>query len=267
MRLRTRFSITGVWIVLHLVLLSGTSIAQVPLTGRWQNFAFPASAVRADAGLRYAALLADLRDEGTLDTDPVLGERVNRIAAIIIAKAIELSPASGNWPWEVHVTSNAGYEGVSMAGGRLLFGSRYIFALKLTDGEVATLIGHEVAHALAEHQRELVSEALRFSPGRRPVPLNVVAEQLETSLSVQIRLGVLTRIQETEADQLGMILAHRAGWPAESMVAFYQKLARDEGSSVYDWSHPSAASRLSMAKALDRVWQSAQCRLRAAEHR
>jgi len=75
-------------------------------------------------------------------------------------------------------------------------------------------------------------------------------EQLETDLSLQPRLSKLNRIQEAEADQLGMSLAHRAGWPVFDMVSFYRKLASVDPPGFIDWTHPSATSRFSMATAL-----------------
>lgn len=67
---------------------------------------------------------------------------------------------------------------------------------------------------------------------------------------MQIRLSELSRIQESEADQWGMILAYHAGWPISGMVNFYRKLAEAESPSSNDWSHPSPASRLNMARLL-----------------
>jgi len=61
-------------------------------------------------------------------------------------------------------------------------------------------------------------------------------------------LGTLSRLQESEADHLGMILAHHAGWPVASIVSFYQKLADADSPTFRAWSHPSAASRLNTAQ-------------------
>ena len=74
--------------------------------------------------------------------------------------------------------------------------------------------------------------------------------QLDTDLSLQIRLSELSRIQESEADQLGMVLASRAGWPTSGMVSFYRKLAQAGSPGFNDRSHPSPASRLNMASLL-----------------
>lgn len=109
------------------------------------------------------------------------------------------------------------------AGGKLLFGTAYIKRLDLDDGELATLIAHEVAHAVAEHQREELSMVYYLNSGSFPISVATAMARFDSDLSLQIRLSTLLRIQESEADQLGMIIAHNAGWPASSMVSFYPK--------------------------------------------
>jgi predicted Zn-dependent protease len=115
------------------------------------------------------------------------------------------------------------------------------------------LLAHEVAHAVAEHHRETFSEALFLN--RFPaVPLEVVMARLDSDLSLQIRLSTLSSLQESEADQLGMVLAHRAGWPATAMVGFYRKLAAEEQGALIAGAYPATASRLSMAKGMARLF-------------
>ena len=56
--------------------------------------------------------------------------------------------------------------------------------------------------------------------------------------------------QEIEADEIGMDLAHRGGWPASAIVSFYEKLAANELPGTFNSSHPGAAARLEMARAM-----------------
>ncbi|NRR33669.1 M48 family metalloprotease [Oxalobacteraceae bacterium] len=232
-----------------LLLACAASHAQVPESGRWQELSFSAEAVDGRMEDRFIDRVVDLAAAGQLDRDRALLGRLQTIMAKLVRQAVLIKPEAALWAWEVHLGSDSDVDAVSMAGGKILVGSAFVRSLALDDGELAVLLAHEVAHALAEHQRETLSEALLFN--RQPVvPLDVLMERLDTDLSLQIKLSGLSSLQESEADQLGMVLAHRAGWPASAMVSFYRKLAEHEQASVLSGSHPAAASRLSMAKGM-----------------
>jgi predicted Zn-dependent protease len=235
---------------LALICLCRVALAQVPETGRWQDLDFSSAEVQSRMAVRYHEIVAELAAKGTLDDDPVMQERVRGITARLVDAAVAVMPVAGLWTWEVHTTSDPNQEASCMAGGKLLVGIKYVQRLALNDAELATLLGHEVAHAVAEHHREQLSSVLRIGPRQPLRPLDMIISQLDTDLSLQIRLSELSRIQEAEADQLGMILAHHAGWPATGMVSFYRKLAAANSPTFTDWSHPPALARLRMAEGL-----------------
>lgn len=228
----------------------GTAVfAQVPETGRWQDLDFSAVEVQSSTADRYWDMLVAFSKEGRLDDDPAILSRVKAIAPGLIRAAIRVKPEAGEWDWEIHTTSSPGIDAFCMAGGKLMVGSTFVRDLDLDDGELATLIGHEVAHAVADHHREFLSSVLHVSP-LPSTSLEVTLSRLDTDLSLQMKLARLSSIQESEADHLGMVLTHKAGWPAAAMVGFYNKLAATEVPSAMSASHPPAASRLSMAKGL-----------------
>ncbi|MES2296917.1 MAG: M48 family metalloprotease [Pseudomonadota bacterium] len=220
--------------------------AQVPDSGRWQELHFAAADVRVQAALRFQAMQAELVARGQLDDDAATLARVRAVATGLVTAAIALKPEAAGWAWEFHTTSAPDVEALCMDGGKILIGSAFVRALTLDDAELATLLGHEVAHAVAEHQRETLSEALFINapPGNS---LEVTIERLDTNWEVQLRLATLSYIQESEADQLGMVIAHRAGWPGRGMVSLYRKLAAIERPGIFNGNHPSGRSRLSMA--------------------
>ena len=237
-------------VVLLTLWVGHAALAQVPETGRWQNFTFTPEAVHGYTAARYREILAELDTKHALDDTPTLAERVSRIAETIIRSAVELKPDAAAWQWEIHTTSDPDWDASCMAGGKLLVGTKFIEQLHLDDGELATLLGHEIAHALAEHQREEFSEVALLDPTHPAIEVETAASRLETDLGVEIRLARLSRIQENEADQLGMILVRNAGWPVVDMVGFYQKLIDADPPTFRAWSHPSAAARLNMAQIL-----------------
>lgn len=236
-----------------LLFASGAASAQVPETGRAQELHFSAEEVDASMEGRYIDRTVDLAAAGKLDQDRRLLARLRYISTELIRAAVVLRPEVAGWRWELHTTSDPEVDAICMAGGRILIGSAFVQRLDLNDGELATLLAHEVAHAVAEHHRETFSEALLLN--RLPVvPLDVVVERLDSDLSLQIRLSKLSSLQESEADQLGMVLAHRAGWAAADMVSFYRKLAQGEAVALVSGAYPANASRLSMAQGMARLF-------------
>jgi predicted Zn-dependent protease len=232
------------------------ALAQVPDSGRWQELRFAAEEVGEGMENRYIEQVVGLAAAGKLDADHVLLARLRAISPGLIRAAAALKPEAADWHWELHTASDPNVDAFCAAGGKILVGSEFVRRLDLDDGELAVLLAHEVAHAVAEHHREILSAALLLN--RPAVPVEVLLERLDSDLSLQIRLAGLASLQESEADQLGMVLAHRAGWPASAMLSFYRKLAADDaGTGGADdaliASHPSAASRISMSRGMARL--------------
>lgn len=237
-----------------LLFLAQGAAAQVPESGRWQDLRFDADAVASDTEDRYNEQLATLAAAGMLDRDRVLLGRIHAIAASLLRAAEVFKPEVRDWRWDFHTSSDPDVEAACMAGGKILIGSRFVDSLALDDGELAALLAHEIAHAIAEHHRETLSEAL-FVSGRA-LPLEVVEERLASDLGLQLKLTQLARLQESEADQLGMVLAHAAGWPLDGMLRFYRKLAAHGGGTALIGSHPDMRARTSMAEGMARLFVS-----------
>lgn len=231
-----------------------TAQAQVPELGRWQEIDFPSADVIRRTAFQYQDAVFNLASDGRLDDDRVVLRRARSVFARLVRSAPSFKPESASWNWEIHTSSDPSIEAFCMAGGKLVIGSRFVRHLRLNDGELATLIGHEIAHALANHPDEVLSNVRRIGPAPANSTLDIVMSRLDADWTLQLRLSRLLSIQESEADQLGMMLAHRAGWRAADMVSFYEKLAADERPSVMSASHPQAASRLSMAKGMARFF-------------
>ncbi|HEY0586677.1 MAG TPA: M48 family metalloprotease [Pseudoduganella sp.] len=234
-----------------LLALTSQAFAQVPDSGRWQELRFPAEEVGQRSEDHYIEQTVSLAAAGRLDRDKALLARARGIAEGLVQAAVALKPDVAGWPWELHVTDDPAVEAESQAGGKLLVGSHFIYRLRLDDGELALLLAHEIAHVVAEHGRETLSEALLDA--RRDLPLGVVEERLASDVTLQFRLSKLSAIQEREADQLGILIAHRAGWPCSAVLSFYGKLAADSRGAAIFASHPSGAARLSLAKGMSRL--------------
>ena len=184
------------------------------------------------AATQYRAIVARLATSGRLDDDRAMLDRVRRISAGLIAAAAEARADTTAWSWEVHVTSDASTAAFCMAGGKLLVGSEFVKRLDLGDGELAMLLGHEIAHAVADHRREAERGGMEADPAQ------------------EIRRARIAVGQENEADEIGLSLAYRAGWPASGLATFYDKLAAEEGAGAFNSPHALAAARAAAARAL-----------------
>ena len=229
------------------VLLASTtsSWADAPVSHRAQQMLFSHEAVQAAAASAYKEKLAQLAARGELDNDIAILSRVRRISAHLIAQAILLKPEATGWPWDVHVTSNNEVAAFSMAGGKLLVGSRFIQEYHLNDDELTVALAHEVAHVIAEHVREQVSRAAILDPPAPNMTLSVadVINDMGSDISLYMRLQPLSRLQELEADDIGIELAARVGVPETSIRSFYAKInAEEDGQSIFD-THGSSRQR------------------------
>lgn len=229
------------------LLLAGTAQAwaDTPISHRAQEMRFSRSAVQAVAAKSYHEKLAHFANSHELDIDRATLEQVRHISARLIAQAIQLKPVVAGWPWEVHITSNEQVAAFSMAGGKLLVGSHFIRDYRLNDNELTVALAHEVAHVIAEHVREQVSRAALLDPPAPNMTLSVadVINNMESDISLYLRLQPLSRLQELEADDIGIELAARAGVPEQNIKSFYAKItSEDSGQSIFD-THGSSRQR------------------------
>jgi len=117
-----------------------------------------------------------------------------------------------------------------MPGGKIAFFTGIIDQLQLTDDEIATIMGHEIGHALLEHGRARMSEQVLKSVGISVAATffnlgQVSAELLAQAANLAVSLPY-ARKQESDADLVGLELSARAGHDPRAAVAVWQKMSR-----------------------------------------
>ena len=147
-----------------LVIAAGCSTVQTTAPGavgvdRKQQMLLSSQQVDQAAAQAYAKELSKAREQGVLNRNAQQVERVRRIANRLIPQTRVFRPDAVNWNWEVNVQSTKDLNAYCMPGGRIMVYSGLIENLDVSDAELATVIGHEIAHALREHTRERVSRA------------------------------------------------------------------------------------------------------------
>lgn len=222
----------------------------VPLNGRIQHMVFASTPVRDLAADAYHQKLRQLASEGQLDTVPAQIARVRRITEDLISQAVRLNPEASDWSWQIHVAGNHSTDAYCMAGGKILVGETFLEDGRFSDPELAALLGHEIAHAIAGHVREELSAVPGLDPGYARFSLEDVVAVLKWDLSVTLKLTTLSRLHELEADDIGITLAAMAGYDPRASLEFFRKLGRlDDGADFFS-SHPARDERLRVVENL-----------------
>jgi predicted Zn-dependent protease len=243
-----------------LFLLIGLAACATSPTGRSQlMLVSPQQAIDASREA-YVQTLLPLQKEGKIDSNPATARRIKEITGRIIAQAIQLYPQTRNWDWSVKVIDDPEMVNAwCMAGGKMAIYTGLINKLNATDDEIAQVMGHEISHALANHTAERMSIALATQLGLSGVAIatndSVYKGAILTGSSLAAATAITlpnSRTAESEADQIGIELAARAGYDPRAAVTLWQKMARVGGGGPPQFlsTHPSPANRQEKLSAL-----------------
>ena len=216
---------------------------------RGQAMMVSAAEVEQASAKQYSQVLLDARNKGVLNTDARLVSRVRGIAGRLIPQTGAFRADAPGWDWEVNVITSNELNAWCMAGGKIAFYTGLITRLRLSDDEIAAVMGHEIAHALREHARERVSQAMMTNLG-----VSVISAALGTGQAGADLMGTVakvsfqlpnSRLHETEADSMGVELAARAGYDPRAAVGLWQKMAAQSKGAPPEWlsTHPSHTTR------------------------
>jgi predicted Zn-dependent protease len=226
-----------------------TACATSP-TGRRQLMLVSEESAIAASRDAYVEMLKPYEQKGKLDNDQALKKRVYNITGRLIAQAIIMRPDTENWEWSIKIiddpkTVNAW----AMAGGKMALYSGRVIQLKATDDELAQVLGHEIAHALAKHSAEKMSVAMASSIG--VVAVGAASERKGLALTGAALAAALavqrpnSRAAESEADRIGIELAAKAGYDPRAAITLWQKMAEvgGKGPPQFLSTHPSPQNR------------------------
>ncbi len=240
-----------------LAALVATACAISP-TGRRQLSLVPEQTAIGASKEAYTAQLAELRSEGKLVTESRVTRRVDGITERLVAQAIAMRPETEEWEWSVAVIDEPEMINAwCMAGGRMAVYTGLLDKLDPSDDELAQVLAHEISHALANHTAERMSVAIATQAG---VALaGAVAddrpEAAQSAAAIAAQLAIQlpnSRSAETEADEIGIELAAKAGYDPNAALSLWRKMEAAAGSGPPQFmsTHPSPANRQEKLAAL-----------------
>ncbi len=209
------------------------------------------------ASQSYNKLKADAAAKGTLNTDGAMLQRVRAIAARLEPQTRVFRSDAPGWKWEVNVINSNELNAYCMPGGKIMFYSGLIRQLNLSDDEIAVVMGHEISHALREHSREQVSQAIAaqaaIGVGAALLGLGQGSADIAGVAYQSLIATRFSRTDESEADRIGLELTARAGYDPRAGVSLWQKMIKaNSGGRPPEFlsSHPTDSSRVQQIEAL-----------------
>jgi len=231
------------------LLLLAAACATSP-TGRTQLMLVSEETAIKSSRQAYAQEMGKYQREGKLVTDPRVIERMRVITERLVAQAVKERPDSAQWQWSLQVIDEPKVVNAwCMAGGRMAIYTGLIIKVDPTDDELAQVMGHEIAHALANHTAERMSTAMAANAGI--IAVGVLSDNPGQAMAMAAAAATVaiklpnSRASENEADQIGLKLAAKAGYDPRAASTLWQKMAKTGGGAPPEFlsTHPSDATR------------------------
>ena len=258
--MREMKKITGLLMAMLLML---SACGSVPLTGRKQVLLVSDQEVLSSSLTQYS----DYMKSATKSSDKNESAMVTRVGKKIAAATEAYLKANGmeseikNFQWEFNLVKDNQINAFCMPGGKIVV-YEGLMSLVSSDDELAVVVGHEVAHAVAKHSNERMSQQMLIQAGSTAAAyaLKEKSEPTQALLGTAIGLGAnygvilpFSRKHELEADRLGLIFMTIAGYNPEEAIPFWTRMASaGSGQKPPEFmsTHPSDAHRIEQIKAL-----------------
>ena len=242
---------------LIVLLLLSVGCATVPVTGRKSLNILPDSELLSMSLQQYD----DVLKKSKLSNDPVKIQMVRRVGERIASATEQFFTEKGmeseikNYKWEFNlIEEDKVVNAWCMPGGKVAV---YTGILPVTQNDtgLAVVMGHEISHAIAKHGNERMSQGLLAQLGAVGLSAALSTHPSETNQTfiaaygLGANVGVLlpySRIQESEADQIGLILMAKAGYDPREAVPFWKRMNEKGGSRPPEFlsTHPAPETRI-----------------------
>jgi predicted Zn-dependent protease len=240
-----------------LVLVFAAACATVPITGRTQLQLVPSGTLFAMSQDQYSQFL----EQHPLSDDKEKTQMVQEVGQNI-ARAVEtylkeegMEEEIENYEWEFNLVENDAVNAFAMPGGKIVFFTGMLPVAENKDG-IAVIMGHEIAHVVANHGNERMSQGLITQFGGMALAVALKDRPAATqqlflaAYGAGAQIGVLlpySRLHESEADRLGLIFMTMAGYDPEEAPRFWNRMAAQKegpGPPEFLSTHPADQRRI-----------------------
>lgn len=247
--------------IIFLLLLHGC--ATIPITGRSQLILFPEDEMVQMSLTSYDSFLK----ESKLSSDEEAKQRIKAVGARI-SQAVEkylkehgMQAEVANFKWEFNLVASNEPNAWCMPGGKVVFYDGILPYCQNDDG-IAVVMGHEIAHAVAHHSNERMSQQALVQYGSAAVTELLGQKRNESTkallgaaIGMGANVGVIlpfSRKHESEADHMGLIFMTMAGYDPHEAIPFWTRMASIGGTKPAEFlsTHPSDEKRIAQLKKL-----------------
>ncbi len=239
----------------------GLSCATVPVSGRSQLSLISSSEMMSMSYQQYSEFIKTSKlstNKKSVDLVRGVGVRIQKAVEQYMAQN-NLADALKGYQWEFNVVESEEVNAWCMPGGKVVV---YTGILPVTKDEtgLAVVMGHEIAHAIAEHGRERMSQQMLAELGAAALDVALAKNSAETralwmsAYGAGAQYGALlpfSREHESEADHLGLVFMAMAGYDPSAAVSFWERMAAASGGGKppeFMSTHPSDETRIRQIK-------------------
>lgn len=244
------------------VLATALACQSAPVTGRRQLALVPSDEINDMSAKQYQQFLAENKlsdDKAQTELVQKVGKRIQEAVESYFKEKGESDKLKG-YNWEFNLVDSKEVNAWCMPGGKVVV---YTAILPITQDEngLAVVLGHEIAHAVANHGNERMSQELIVNYSGQALSALTASEPEATqqlmmgAYGAGTKVGVIlpfSRTHETEADHLGLIFMAKAGYDPQGAVAFWTRMSKMAGAESkppqFMSTHPSDATRIENIK-------------------
>ena len=235
------------------------SCSRVPITGRKQLNLVPASIMNSMSFQNYSEFISQNKLSGDAGKTKMVKDVGQRIRQAVEKYSSQHDMVLDNYEWEFNLIEDSSVNAWAMPGGKVVV---YTGLLPVAQDEtgLAVVMGHEIAHAIAKHGSERMSQGLIVQMGGMALSRALAEKPAQTqelfmkSYGVGTNVGVIlpfSRKQESEADHLGLIFIAMAGYDPNEAVGFWQRMSdagKGEAPPEILSTHPADKTRIRKIK-------------------
>lgn len=242
--------------LIFLAFLFLLSCSVVPMTGRKQFVAIPASQMISLSAESYSQVLAEAKvstNNYYVSTVRKVGEKLTAAVELYL-KQNNLASVTEGYDWQYNVLVSEELNAWCMPGGQIAFYEGILPVCQDENG-IAVVMGHEIAHAVAQHGNERMSQQLALQMGGIALSEALKTQEQETidlamlAFGVGAQVGVMlpySRTHESEADELGLYFMAMAGYNPQTAPAFWTRMSEKGESRPPEFlsTHPDPSNRI-----------------------